>query len=217
MNIHATENRLEIPPEAPGAPSAQPSLPPDPPPETTSPPGLINPQPQNLSNHHDFQRFPGDTPRAFSAFGAWLNLGQSRSLPALAGNFGENLGTLKNWSSRFQWNQRLQSFNEGLLQNQVHQRLEFQQKHAAGWAERLNRFREQEWDAAQKLLSVAQCFLESFGDEQLARMTLTQVSRALSISSSVARSAIAGAELPPGAGPVLSPAQQQMLDALKRL
>ena len=51
----------------------------------------------------------------------------------------------------------------------------------------------------------AQCFLESFGEEDLHKMTLAQVSRALSISSRIGRSALAGAELPPDCSPAMSP------------
>jgi hypothetical protein len=164
-----------------------------------------------------FPRFPGETPRAFGAFCAWLDLGQTRSLQAAADILGESLGTLKNWSSRFRWNDRLHTLNSHRLEQNSRDRAELERKHATDWAERLNHFREQEWDAAQKLLSAAQCFLESFGEEALERMTLAQVSRALSISSRIGRSAIAGAELHTSSEPALAPVQQQMLDALKRL
>ena len=92
-----------------------------------------------------------------------------------------------------------------------------QRQQAADWAARLARFREQEWEAAQKLIAAAQCFLETFDEEALHKMTLAQVSRALKASSALARSALAGAELPDPSVPSLSPAQQQLLDALKRL
>jgi hypothetical protein len=164
-----------------------------------------------------FPRFPGETPRAFGAFCAWLDLGQTRSLQAAADILGESLGTLKNWSSRFRWNDRLHTLNSHRLEQNSRDHAELERKHAADWAERLNRFREQEWDAAQKLLSAAQCFLESFCEEALEKMTLAQVSRALSISCRIGRSAIAGAEFPTSSEPALAPVQQQMLDALKRL
>jgi len=176
------------------------------------PPAGGNPPPvPNL-----FTRHTGETPRAFSAFSAFFQLGQTRSLQAVADRLGENPGTVRNWSAKFDWPGRLQAYSSGLLEAGARAQATLQLRQAADWNRRLDLFREQEWDAAQKLIVAAQCFLESFGDDDLRRMTLAQVSRALKISSAIARSAIAGAELP--AAPDLeSPLQQQLLDAVKRL
>jgi hypothetical protein len=48
-------------------------------------------------------------------------------------------------------------------------------------------------------------------------MTLSQVSRALRISSEIGRSALAGGKLPSSSEPSLSPLQQQLLDAVTRV
>jgi hypothetical protein len=164
-----------------------------------------------------FQPAPGETPRAFGAFMAFFNLGHARSLQAVADRLAEGLPTVKNWSCKYAWAERLQSFNAGLLRSSARDQAALQSRLAADWADRLQRFREQEWDAAQKLIAAAQCFLESFGEEDLRKMNLAQVSRALKISSAVGRLALAGAELPASPGPDLSPVQQQFLNAVKRL
>ena len=88
------------------------------------------------------------------------------------------------------------------------------QKQAAEWARRTAEQREQEWAAAQKLRAAAQCFLESFGDRELANMSLAQVSRALAISSRLARLALSGATGPEE--PVLAPLQLELAAALNR-
>ena len=163
-----------------------------------------------------FPRLAGETPRAYSAFTAFFLLGQSRTHQAVADKLGEPLGTIKNWASKHDWTERIHEYNSGLLQAHAQAEADRQARQAADWAARLHRFREQEWDAAQKLLLAAQCFLESFGEEDLHKMTLAQVSRALSISSRIGRSALAGAELPPDCSPAMSPVQQQLLDALHR-
>jgi hypothetical protein len=59
--------------------------------------------------------------------------------------------------------------------------------------------------------------LDAFGDDELRRMTLAQVSRALRIASTLARSALVGAELPASSGPQTTPLQQQLLNAVKCL
>ncbi len=164
-----------------------------------------------------FSRCPGETPRAFGAFLVYFQMSRGRSLQGLADKIGEGLPTIKNWSSKYSWTERLDAFQSGLARQEVEQQTVAHRKNAAQWADRLNRFREQEWDASQKLLAAAQCFLENFGDEDLQKMTLAQVSRALRISSDIGRLSLAGAELPASSEPEISPLQQQMLDAVKRV
>jgi hypothetical protein len=162
-------------------------------------------------------RVPGETPRAFGAFVAWFQLGPGRSHQQVADKLGECLPTVKNWASKYNWSDRLLALDSGVLQQEVAATVERRKQQAADWAERLNEFREQEWDAAQKLLSAARCFLESFSDADLQKMTLAQVSRAIRVSSQMGRAALFGLELPPSADSAISPVQQQMLDALRRL
>ena len=164
-----------------------------------------------------FQPAPGETPRAFGAFMAWFHLGHARSLQAVADRLAEGLPTVKKWSSKYAWAERIQSFNTGLLQSSAGDIAANRRRQVADWADRLERFREQEWEASQKLISAAQCFLDSFGEEDLRKMNLAQVSRALKISSAVGRQALAGAELPAAPDLELSPVQQQLLSAVKHL
>jgi hypothetical protein len=161
-----------------------------------------------------FPRCPGETPRAFSAFQAFFGLGQARSLQALAEQLGEKPDTLKNWSSRFGWRERIQSFNSGLLQQQAEAEAASRAQQTADWARRTSEYREQEWVAAQKLLGAVQCFLESFGDRDVEKMTLAQVSRALQISSRIARQALRGSSVPDE--PVLAPVQVELTAALDK-
>jgi hypothetical protein len=164
-----------------------------------------------------FLRAPGETPRAFSAFMTWFQLGRARSHAALADKLGESLGTVKNWSSKYAWAERLHTYQAGLLQEQARQHAAIQLQQAADWTRRLADLREQEWEAAQKLNSVAQCYLETCGEDEVRQMTLAEVSRALKVSSSVARSAITGAELPASSETGMSPLQQQLLAGLTRV
>ena len=152
-----------------------------------------------------FPRVPGETPRAFGAFMAFFALGHARSLQAVAAQLGEKHDTVKAWSSKYRWSDRIHAFNSGLLQQAADAEAAARRQQAADWARRTSEYREQEWDAAQKLLTAAQCFLESFGDRDVEKMTLAQVSRALQISSRIARQALSGATGPeepcPGPAP----------------
>jgi hypothetical protein len=161
-----------------------------------------------------FPRYPGETPRAFSAFTTFFSLGHTRSLQAVADQLGEKLGTVKKWSSRFRWGDRIQSFNAGLLQQQVAAEIALREEQVADWARRTCSHREREWQAAEKLLGAAECYLDSFGDREVEKMTLTQVSRAFQISSSIARQALSGAAVPEG--PALAPLQLELIAALEK-
>jgi hypothetical protein len=173
-----------------------------------------DPQVSTLGLQPPFLLFPGETPRAFSAFMAFFQLGHARSLQAVADQLDESLSTTKKWSSKFRWSGRIQSFNAGLLQQQAEAEAASRQQQAADWARRTAEQREQDWAASQKLRAAAQCFLESFGDREVSRMTLAQVSRALTTSSRLARLALSGATGPEE--PVLAPLQLELAAALKR-
>ncbi len=164
-----------------------------------------------------FPRAAGETPRAYSAFFIYFQLGHSRSLRAAAERLGEHLSTVKNWSSKFAWSQRVQDFNAGLLQQHAQIHADTHRRQTADWAGRLESLREQEWHSAQKLACAADSFLESFGEEDLRRLTLDQAARALSIASAMARAALIGTALPEAAEPGNSPLQQQLLTALQRI
>ena len=182
--------------------------------ESVPAPDAENSQPSALSlpSSESFPLRPGETPRAFSAFMAFFALGQGRSLQGVADQLEEKPDTLKSWSSRYGWSDRLQAFHSGLLQQQAEAQAAAQRQHAADWARRQCEHREQEWVVANKLLAAARCYLESFGDREVEKMTLGQVSRAFQISSRMARLALSGAELPEK--PTLTPLQQELTAAL---
>lgn len=159
-------------------------------------------------------RCPGETPRALGAFIAWFNLGQGRSLPAVADQLGEKLDTIKKWSSQHRWADRLCRHQAGLLQQQVDAQVALHQEQAADWARRTHECRRQEWETAQKLRAVAQCFLETVGEPQLEKITLAQASRAVQVAARLARQALSDAALPDTA--VHAPIQLEIEAALKK-
>jgi hypothetical protein len=67
----------------------------------------------NSLSSKTFPRFPGETPRAFSAFVAFLQFGHNRSLPAVAKYLGEKHPTIKYWSAKYHWSERINAFNSG--------------------------------------------------------------------------------------------------------
>ena len=139
-----------------------------------------------------FPRASGESPRAYSAFMTYFQFGHARSLQNVADKLNENIDTVRRWSSKFDWRDRIQSFNAGVLQQQAEAEAAVRLEHAAEWASRLAYLRREEWSAAQKLLSTVQCFLDTCGEDQIQKMTLAQVARSLNISSKIGRLAVAG-------------------------
>jgi hypothetical protein len=180
-------------------------------------PTELHPTPITPDSPPNFPRRTGETPGAYSAFVAYFQLGHGRSLYLLADKLGVSIDTLKKWSTKHDWCERLQAFYSGLLEKQAADQLVLQRQSASLWADRLNQLREKEWDTAQKLLLASQCFLESFSDEERSKMSLPQAARALQVSSMIGRLALVGAELPCSAPVPVSPVQQQLLDALERV
>ena len=175
-------------------------------------------EPAPRTTHHaalsSFPRATGETPRAFTAFTAYFTLSRARPLQAVADQLDEHLSTVKKWSVRHQWSERISAFNAGLLQHQAEVQLDLHHEHAADWARRTIECREQEWETAQKLRAAAQCFLETIGDQELGKMTLGQASRALHIAGRLARQALSHGQLPETAP--RAPIQQEIEAALKK-
>ena len=118
-------------------------------PEPSAP--VNSPAPPDL-----FPRLPGETPRAYGAFLVYYDLGHSRSHAAVADRLGEQIDTVKTWSSRYQWSHRITAFQSSLLQQQVAARLALHQDQAADWVPRTRECREHEWETARQLRDAAQ-------------------------------------------------------------
>jgi hypothetical protein len=145
---------------------------------------------------------------------AFFQLGHGRSLETVAGQLDERYSTVKNWSCKYHWKDRIQDFNSGLLARQIQAEAAARQQQTADWLRRSAEYREQQWALAQKLRSAAQCFLDAFGDREVEKMSLGQVSRALQISSRIAEQALKNFGAPEKPG--LAPIQLEMMAALER-
>jgi hypothetical protein len=175
---------------------------------------LSGPQPSTPNSQPTFPRFPGETPRAFSAFAAFFELGHSRSLPAVADLLGENHDTVRRWSSKFRWSARIHSANSNLLQQHANAQAAAHAEQTADWARRAAEYREREWEASQKVLGAIHCFLDDFSDQHVEKMSLSQVSRALQVTSTIARSNLSNSFA--SDEPAMAPIQTELTAALKK-
>jgi hypothetical protein len=154
-----------------------------------------------------FPRCPGETPRAFGAFTAFFQLGHSRSLQAVADRLGEKPDTVKGWSSKYRWSERIHDFNSGLLRQQAEAQVAARRHQAAEWERRAAESRELQFMASRKLLDGALCYLENLGDQEVAKMSLGQASRALQVASRLASLALTNGMAPEAPALVTLPAE----------
>src|SRR6478672_7726471 len=110
------------------------------------------------------QRLAGETPSAYSAFMVFFDLGRGRTLQAVAAKCGASIDTIKKWSSKFHWKDRVQSFNTGIFQQQAAIEAEVQRKRFAEWSARMEAVRELQWIAALELLDRAHRYLNQIDE-----------------------------------------------------
>jgi hypothetical protein len=164
-----------------------------------------------------FPRSPNETPRAYSAFMTFFQFGHGRTLQAVADKLGEKVETIRKWSSKFNWPDRIQTFNAGVLQQHAAAEATTLLEQAAERSARMAEMRQLEWTAVQKLLSGIHCYLEGYGEEQLEKMTLAQVARTLDLTSSIGRKSIEADPLEKPTEPQKSQVEIQLTESLRRV
>lgn len=128
--------------------------------KTTHPTEYVMPTP--------LQRLPDEPSAAHAALVLYAQLGEGRSLDALAEQCRSNAivrpptrrrRTLATWSARFLWSERVSAYDEDLRAAEL-------ARHETVWAARREQVREESWSLAQRILGRAQELLEqSFLEE----------------------------------------------------
>jgi hypothetical protein len=107
-----------------------------------------------------FDQMPGEGHKAFAAFKAFLSLGDKRSVRATARKLSKNSTTIKQWSARWQWQERLRAW---IAHNQQVERAALDdaaRKEAAEWAVREGEVRKRRWKIGNDLLAKAEAMLQ---------------------------------------------------------
>jgi hypothetical protein len=125
---------------------------------------------------------PGESPRAFEAFCAYLQLGPRRRYSALARKLGVSVRTIERWASQFDWRERLTAqaaLGAGqFLQAQDAQRIET--------AVHEQSVRDRQLALAGAILDLTERYFERLDDMDLERIRLPEVCRALEFASRLA-------------------------------
>ena len=168
------------------------------------------------SEFKTFPRSSGESLRAYNAFITFFQLGHNRTRQTVADKLHESIDSIKKWSAKFDWSERIIAFDSGLLQQRAKAEAEADQQQTAERSALMSQFRRREWAAATKMLSTVEFYLENCEEQQLENMTLGQVAQALSASSAIGRLAMSGSDLPEDADSAKSSILAHFKDSLKR-
>lgn len=68
-----------------------------------------------MSTHYPFDRQPGESEQAFTAFRTYLDLGPRRSLATVGRELGKSKAMMERWSSRWSWVARVEAYTDHLF------------------------------------------------------------------------------------------------------
>ena len=68
-----------------------------------------------MTTRYSFDRQPGESEQAFTAFRAYLDLGLQRSLAAVGRQLGKSKAMMERWSSRWSWVARVEAYTDHMF------------------------------------------------------------------------------------------------------
>lgn len=102
---------------------------------------------------------PGESVKAYEAFQEYLNLGEKRSIRVVSRKLGKSATLVSRWSSRWQWQIRIESWNAHMDAVKLEAEEEKAREMAGEWAKRFNELRAEEWELAQQCITRAKDML----------------------------------------------------------
>ena len=149
-----------------------------------------------------WERLADETPDAFSAFAAFVELGTEASLVDVAEKTGRTYKAIRNLSSRHHWSERAAAWRQHLANAALGAIKQSVIKNQELWALRRQILREQEWERSQHIGALCRQALNGLLSDPDAKISAYELSPLLRLASQTARTAIAdGADL--GADEVL--------------
>lgn len=124
----------------------------------TAPPESVKPEaesPEAVS----FEQLPGETPKAYAAFRVYRNMGADRSIVKAGRKLGKNRVTLEDWSVKYQWQERVASYDAAQAVKEQAAIDKAQADEAAKWARRQSKHREDSFQLGQLMIRKARSIL----------------------------------------------------------
>lgn len=113
-----------------------------------------------MSAGRAFERFPGETDKAFAALQVYLELGSERSLELARQKLGKSKAVLERWSTRWNWVVRAGVYDNYMANLEQAKRERALTSEAQKWAERQIEHREKAWRVSQALIEKAEMMLK---------------------------------------------------------
>jgi hypothetical protein len=133
-------------------------------------------------------RAEGETDRQYEVF-LWRVRDPELTHAALAKMSGVSETSVRRWSSRFRWRERLAEPDGVTRRERIELATAAAERVAAMWAERAAVLRAKEWSAAEELLAAATRLLRLLQSSDGKKSTLFEVARALEVASRLGRMA----------------------------
>jgi len=137
-----------------------------------------------------FEQQPGEGHRAFAAFTLYLSMGRERTLAKVAQQLKLNPQIPGRWSFRYGWSARVAAYNAHMATVEREAAEALTRARAAGWVQRREEHKEDEWALRCELIAAGRKVLKRFIDEEKGA-TLGDVARALELASKLGRLASA--------------------------
>jgi hypothetical protein len=135
---------------------------------------------------HPFEQQPNESDKAFAAFSLYLSLGPERSMAEVGKKLGKSETLIERWCSRHGWPARVQAHAAHLAIVEREATEALTRAKAAGWVQRQENHREDEWTLRNELIEAGRRVLEKFRDGSRGA-TLGDVARALDLASKLGR------------------------------
>jgi hypothetical protein len=142
--------------------------------------------------------YKGETENAYAAFYTFLGLGPTRDHQKTAEATSTSIHTIRFWSARFRWKERIQLLNARKLQGLLEAQAAQQAEAAVDWAKRCREQNELQWDSGNELLAATRECLREFRSCP-ENMSLGQIANAMETSSKVCYLAVQRATAKPDA------------------
>lgn len=133
-----------------------------------------------------FEQQVKESDKAFAAFSLYLSLGPERSTAAVAKKLAKSAHLVRRWCARHDWPARVAAHAAHLAAVEREATEALTRAKAAGWVQRRETHREEEWTLRGELIEAGRKVLEKFRDGSRGA-TLGDVARALDLASKLGR------------------------------
>ena len=133
-----------------------------------------------------FEQQPNESAKAFAAFTLYLSLGSKRTMATVGKQLRRSDTLIARWSAKYHWSARVAAYDAHLATVEREAAEALTRVKAAGWVQRREEHKEDEWTLRCELIAAGRKVLRRFIDEGKGA-SLGDVARALELASKLGR------------------------------